>query len=65
MCLVLLTVIVTEASDQVGEHNLKISRAVKVLASVSAFEFLQNPGLILEIKEAVQVVVVTEIVPAD
>ena len=60
MCVVL--VIVTEASDQVGEHNLQISLAGKVLASVSLFEFLQNSRLILEVKEKVQVVVLTEIV---
>ena len=56
--------VVTEASDQVGEDNLQVSLVSKVLASVSTFEFLQNPGLVLEVKEKVQVVVVTEIVPA-
>ena len=53
--------VVTEASDQVGEDNLQVSLVSKVLASVSTFEFLQNPGLILEVKEKVQVVVLTEI----
>ena len=60
VCVILL--VVTEASDQVGEHNLQISLVIKVLLSVSAFEFLQNPRPIWEIKEKVQVVVVTEIV---
>ena len=60
--MVCLLVELTETSDQVREHDLQIGLARKVLASVSVFELLQNPRLILELKEQLQVVFVTEIV---